>query len=80
MVGKGARAWLPSNGLFFLTFAVLASYAFLTILRSPVGPGQDYNFHLFSASIAARGWTGDPAISALYHTVNPLDCNTLLYA
>jgi hypothetical protein len=71
--------WPTTNGFFWAAFAVLALFSFVTVVANPIGPGQDYNFHLMSASIAARGWSGDPAITSLYHQVNPTDCNTLLY-
>jgi hypothetical protein len=71
--------WLADNRLFWAIFAVLALFSFATVVANPIGPGQDYNFHLFSASIAARGWAQDAAVTALYHQVNPTDCNTLLY-
>jgi hypothetical protein len=67
------------RAIFWAAFAVLALVSFVTVIANPIGPGQDFNFHLMSASIAARGWAGDAAVNALYHRVNPTDCNTLLY-
>ncbi|MBX3191933.1 MAG: hypothetical protein KF819_33390 [Labilithrix sp.] len=70
-------AW--ANAPFFVAFSLGAMVAIRTMMQNPIGPGQDFHYHLMSASFAARGWLGDPDITALYHKVNPLHCNTLLY-
>lgn len=58
-------------------FCVLALMTFIVHARSPLGPGQDFHYHLMVASIHARP-AGD-AIKTLYHAINPLDANTFLY-
>ncbi|HVH45880.1 MAG TPA: hypothetical protein VM925_26180 [Labilithrix sp.] len=60
-------------------FGAFAIFAIVLGVRNRIHPGQDYHYHLMTASFAARGWTGDADIGRLYELVNPLDANTLLY-
>jgi hypothetical protein len=81
VAGMSAPRGAPQSSqvLFFIAFAALAISAIRTSIASPLGTGQDFNYHLMSASLAARGWSGDPTVTSLYHTINPTDSNTLLY-
>lgn len=64
---------------FLALFVALAALTVRVVAKSPFLPGQDYHYHLMSAALAAQGWTSHAYPSALYHLVNPLDANTLLY-
>lgn len=73
------RVRLARNPGFAVVFAAFAAFAFVTGYRYPLGPGQDQHYHLMSAAVTARWWTGDASVRALYHFLNPLDANTLVY-
>lgn len=62
---------------FMLAFAALAAATVVIHGRAPIGPGQDYHYHLMVAAMNARR-ASDP-IRALYKSINPLDANTLVY-
>lgn len=85
MVTKGPRRWIAAvlglreRLVFTVVFAALAVDAAVVGIRHPLGPGLDQHYHVLNASIAARGWLGDPGIRALYASVNPFDANTLVY-
>ena len=68
-----------ATALFGVVFAALALAALVIGLENPFGPGQDYHYHVMSAALTARVWSGDAFYDALYVPVNPLDSNTLLY-
>lgn len=58
-------------------FAFLSVLTVAMLYRAPLGPGQDFHYHLMSATMAARP-SSDP-LRALYHDLHPFDANTLLY-
>lgn len=60
-----------------LLFFTLAALTIRMLQRAPIGPGQDYHYHLMSATMDARP-ASDP-LRALYHRMHPFDANTLLY-
>lgn len=60
-----------------LLFAVLAVFVTVSHFRAPLGPGQDYPYHIFVASVNARG-LGDAA-SSLYQPLSWFVPNTLVY-
>lgn len=67
------------DALFYAIFAAFAVAALSLGLSSAFGPGQDYPYHVMSAALTARVWSGDAFFAGLYAPVNPLDSNTLLY-
>ncbi len=70
-------AALRAQPVFAALFAVLALATIVGHWASPIGPGQDYHFHLMSASLNARP-SSDP-VAALYHPISWFDANTLIY-
>ncbi|MFO0559096.1 MAG: hypothetical protein U0269_13865 [Polyangiales bacterium] len=58
-------------------FAVLSVFTIAMLYRAPLGPGQDYHYHVMSAAMGARP-SSEP-LRALYHGIHPFDANTLLY-
>lgn len=67
----------PSNALMALLFATLATVTIVMLYRAPIGPGQDYHYHLMAAAMNARP-SNDP-IRSLYLPLHPFDANTLVY-
>lgn len=63
--------------VFSALFAALVALTVTAHWRSPIGPGQDFHYHLMVAAVNARG-ASDP-VSALYHPVSWFDANTLVY-
>ncbi len=60
-----------------LLFFTLAALTVRMLHRAPIGPGQDYHYHLMSAAMDARP-DSDP-LRALYHRIHPFDANSLTY-
>ncbi|MBL8680232.1 MAG: hypothetical protein JNK05_13740 [Myxococcales bacterium] len=60
-----------------MLFFALAALTVRMLYRAPIGPGQDYHYHLMSAAMDARS-DSDP-LRALYHRIHPLDANSLAY-
>lgn len=88
--GRGTlvRQWLVERGralleavreqpVFSALFFTLAALTTVAHWKSPIGPGQDFHYHLMVASINARP-SADP-VAALYHPVSWFDANTLVY-
>lgn len=82
------RRWLVEQGralvdavrqqpVFSALFFALAALTTVAHWKSPIGPGQDYHYHLMVASMNARP-SSDP-VAALYHPLSWLDANTLIY-
>lgn len=70
-------AALRAQPVFAAMFCALAIATIVGHWAAPIGPGQDYHYHLMSASLNARS-SGD-AVAALYHPISWLDANTLIY-
>jgi hypothetical protein len=74
------RQWIRRpSWLFFAIFGALVIATIRMIARNPFLSGQDFHYHLMSAALSAQSWTTHAYPSSLYHRVNPLDANTLLY-
>ncbi|MFO0557722.1 MAG: hypothetical protein U0269_06855 [Polyangiales bacterium] len=82
------RQWLVERGralleavreqpVFSALFFALAALTTVAHWKSPIGPGQDFHYHLMVAAINARP-SGDP-VAALYHPISWFDANTLVY-
>ncbi|MBL8679221.1 MAG: hypothetical protein JNK05_08655 [Myxococcales bacterium] len=67
----------PSTQLVALVFAAFTAITFAMHARAPIGPGQDYHYHLMVAAMTTRS-SSDP-VRALYHDLPWLDANTLVY-
>jgi hypothetical protein len=67
----------PSNALHALLFSTLSIVVLVMLYRAPIGPGQDYHYHVMSAAMNARP-SSDP-LRGLYHSLHPFDANTLVY-
>lgn len=68
---------LRAQPVFAALFCALAIATIVGHWSAPIGPGQDYHYHLMSASLNARP-SSDP-VAALYHPISWLDANTLIY-
>lgn len=67
----------PSGAFTFAMFAVLVGVTFMIHWRNPLGPGQDYHYHLMTAAMHGRSAT--QPLAAIYYRLSPLDANTLVY-
>jgi hypothetical protein len=72
-----ARRALRDEPLFYILFAALALLTIVGHWAAPIGPGQDYHYHLMVAALNARP-SSDP-VAALYHRIAWFDANTLIY-
>lgn len=78
-VAAWLRRALRREPLGVLSIVLAAIATFRSNVSNWFLPGWDFHYHLMSAAIAARQWTGDHVLRSTYRFVNPLDANTLYY-